>query len=330
MKKNKFRLRISKSFLLLLISSFLFFIASCDFEDVSGPEPVDPPNPPDPDPPTDTTGTVPPDGILETVTWNIEWFGNESNGFGPSNEELQTDNAIRVLDSLKADLYAFEEINSQEALDNLTTRMKGYRGFVAEDQPRNQLTAFVFNTQTIDSVSSGLITEGQNSFDWASGRFPFFFSFNYTFEDTTVPFYAVVIHAKASDDQESYNRRMQAAESLHTYLTRNKPNANIIFLGDYNDDVDESIYSGATTPYLPFVDDEENFFVITKSLSQEGQSSTVSFPDIVDHITVSNELEPFYIFGSEGAFVPTDDFIDNYGNTTSDHYPVMARFDIRQ
>jgi hypothetical protein len=60
------------------------------------------------------------------------------------------------------------------------------------------------------------------------------------------------------------------------------------------------------------------------------QSTTVGFPDAVDHITVSNELEPFFIPDSETALVPTDDFINDYGETTSDHYPVIARFDIRR
>lgn len=324
MKKNKHLHTHIRSTLLFLITGFLLVLSSCDFEDSSGPDP----DPPEPDPPADTLGAVPADGILETVTWNIEWYGNTGNG--PSDEALQTNNTLTVIDSLKADLYAFQEIRDQEALENLTGRMTGYRGFVAEEQPRSQLTAFVFNAQTIDSVSSGLITEGQDSFDWASGRFPFFFRFNYTFENISIPIYAVVIHAKASDDRESYQRRMRAAQSLYTFLTHNQPDANIIFLGDYNDDVDESIYEDEVTPYQPFVEDEENFSVITRSLSEKMQSTTVGFDDAVDHITVSNDMVPFYIPDSEAAFEPTNNFIENYGTTTSDHYPVITGFDVRQ
>ena len=322
MKKNNWSSYLTFVFIL----SVIFFAASCDFEDVSGPDP-DPDPDPDPEPvPTDTVGTVPPDGILETVTWNIENFNGDP---------TTVDNAIKIIDSLKADLFAFEEINDESALDDLTERMKGYRGFIAPEPSNTEAefggrhTAFAFNTNTIDSVSSGLIIEGQNEFDWASGRFPFFFSFDYTFQDITVPIYAVVIHSKCCDDQESYQRRRRAAQSLYTFLTRNKPDANIVFLGDYNDDVDESINEGSETPYQPFVEDKENFLVITKSLSQEGQTTTVGFEDAIDHITVSNEMEEYYILGSETPFIPTDDFIDDYGDTTSDHYPVRAEFDIR-
>ncbi len=325
-KNNNHFLPQLKSVFVLFAGLCFLLLASCDFDEVSGPDPEPEPEP-DPDPPADTLGAVAPDGILETVTWNIEWYGSFGNG--PSNEDLQTNNALDVIDSLKADLYALQEIRDQTALDNLTSRMKGYRGFTAEEQPRSQHTAFVFNTQTIDSVSSGLITEGQDRFNWASGRYPFYFSFNYSYEDIQIPVYAVVIHAKCCPDEESYQRRKQAAESLHTYLTRNKPNANIVFLGDYNDDVDESIYEGNETPYISFVEDNDDFFISTSSLSQQGITSTVGFDDMVDHITVSNEMEMFYVPDSEERFDPRG-FIDNYGTTTSDHFPVITKFDIRQ
>lgn len=321
-KKNNL-LSDLKSVALLTATFFLVLLTSCNFDNVSAPDPD-----PDPDPslPADTIDTVAPDGILETVTWNLEWYGSFGNG--PSDEDLQTRNALEVIDSLKADLYALQEITDQTALNDLTGLMKGYRGFIAEEQPRNQHTAFVYNTQTIDSVSSGLITENQDYTDWASGRYPFYFSFTYSYQGTEIPMYAVVIHAKATDDQDSYERRKRAAESLHTYLTRNKPDANIIFLGDYNDDVDESIYQSSETPYISFIQDNDDFLVVTESLSEQGQSTTVKYPDAVDHITISNEMEAFYTVGSEMAFEPGN-FIGNYGTTTSDHYPVIAEFDIR-
>lgn len=328
MKKSKFHSKVFKSFSFLLLSCFVFLAVSCDFEDVSGPEPSPGPDP-DPDPPADTVGTVPPDGILETVTWNLEWYGTIGNG--PSDENLQTNNALKVIDSLKADLYALQEINSQGSLDSLTSRMKGYSGFVANHINYNQRTAFIFNTQTIDSISSGPITEFQDDYDWA-GRFPLYFRFDYNYEaqGIEIPIYAIVIHSKCCDDQESYQRRMRAAESLYTYLTRNEPETIVIILGDYNDDVDESIYQGAETPYDDFVNDEANFFVVTRSLSQEGQSSTINFSDTIDHITVSNEMEPFYLLNSEAAFTQVTTFIDQYGATTSDHYPIIAKFDVKQ
>lgn len=270
--------------------------------------------------------SVSPDGLLETVTWNLEWYGDKD--YGPSPELQQTKNIIQVTDSLKADLYAFEEVYNQNALDSLVKYMQGYHGFVAKAYPRDQHTSFVYNTLTIDSVSSGIITEGQDSHDWASGRYPFYFYFKYHYKGRTIPIYAVAIHAKAGAGKDDYERRKAAAQSLHTYLNNQKPNANIIFLGDYNDDVDESIYNGAQTPYQSFINDPDHYLVITKVLSDSHQASETNYPSTIDHITISNELVPIYVDGSVAVFQHAKDFITNYANSTSDHYPVWAKFDI--
>lgn len=286
---------------------------------------------------------VSPDGVLETVTWNIEWYGSESNG--PSDEKLQTKNIIEIVDSLDADLFAFQEVSDQQALDNIVQYMDGYRGFTASHVPRNQDMAFVYNTNTIDSLEAGEINEVRQeyqndwSYYWASGRTPLYFRFNYTYQNTTQEFYAVVIHAKAntgSNSQEyaqAYERRKKAAEGLYYYLLDNKPDANIILLGDYNDDVDESIYyedspdNYAQTPYYQFVNDTDDFDVITKKFSDAGESASINYDNIIDHITISNELFDEHVQNSTLIHDPRS-YIENYGNTTSDHLPVWAKFDI--
>lgn len=277
---------------------------------------------------------VPADGILETVTWNIEWYGSLSRG--PSNESLQTSNIVQVMDSLRADLYALQEIHSQNALNGILERLSGYKGFVADYSSGSQLhTAFIYNTAAIDSVSGGIITEGQDGFDWSSGRFPQFFSFNYTYQQTTLPIYAVVIHAKANtgssaDKEEAYHRRRRAADSLYTYLQNQKPEAHIILLGDFNDDVDVSIYDGSSpSPYEDFVNSTQ-FKALTKSISEEGKSSYIAgtYSDLIDHIVISDELFSIYRSSSEQIYFKAEEFIDNYVHTTSDHLPVWATFDI--
>jgi endonuclease/exonuclease/phosphatase family metal-dependent hydrolase len=288
---------------------------------------------------------VPADGVLETVTWNIEWYGSGSRG--PSNEKLQTKNVVEILDSLHADLYAFQEIADQEALNNIVQYMDGYSGFTASHVPRDQDMAFVYNTNTIDSLEAGPINDVRPeyqddwSYYWASGRTPLFFRFNYTYENTTQEFYAVVIHGKANTGSnsaeyaEAYERRQKAAEGLYYYLKDNKPDANIILLGDYNDDVDESIYyveendekNYQETPYDEFVKDTENFDVLTKKLSDSEQSASINYDNIIDHITISNELFDEHVQNSTLIHDPRS-YIENYGNTTSDHLPVWAKFEV--
>lgn len=287
--------------------------------------------PPEPEPVT--ADAVAPDGVLETVTWNLEWYGSYSNG--PSDEALQTNNIVRVADSLNADLFAFQEVNRQSSLDELLSRLPDYRGLVADHITYDQRTAVVYNSRTIRMTASGPIESMQDEYHWA-GRLPFYFAFEYSYQGQTIPFYAVVIHGKANtgdtaeEYREAYQRRKAAAESLHAYLLEQQPDANIIILGDYNDDVDVSIYDEQESPYAVFVQDQDDFRVLTASLSANGATSTVRYSDVVDHITVSSETEAYYLPQSAAVFKPGDSFISNYGSSTSDHYPVWAKFDIRQ
>lgn len=289
---------------------------------------------------------VPPDGVLETVTWNLLGFGT---GFtGPSNWELQTKNIVEVVDSLDADLYAFQEVADQSALNDIIQYMQGYSGFTAEYVSQQQKMAFVYNTNTIDSLEAGSIEDVREAYQsdwsyyWANGRTPLFFRFNYTYENTTQEFYAVVIHGKANTGSsseeyaEAYERRQKAAEGLYYYLKDNKPDANVILLGDYNDDVDKSIYyeeeNGENvyqeTPYYEFVEDTTNFDVITEPLSEAGESASVNYEDLIDHITISDELFDEHVENSTEVYYEPQSYIENYGNTTSDHLPVWAKFDI--
>jgi len=319
--KTGFRTSSTGAFILLLVL-LSHLLPACSDTGVKDPGNED-------TPPETVIGPVPPDGRLEAVTWNIEWFGTGDRG--PENERLQRDNVIKVLDSLDADLYALQEIASREELTSITRRMEGFRGFVAEEIDWIQKTAFIYNTLTIDSLSSGLITSRQNGFDWANGRYPLFFSFNYRYNSQVLPVYAVVIHAKASSDFDSYLRRRRAADSLYVYLKTEKPNANIIVLGDFNDDVDLSIIDNQSpSPYQSFTDDTANFNVVTRSISAAGRTSflgTVT-SDMVDHIVLSDELEDEYITGSEQVFDSPLNYIDRFGSTTSDHLPVWVKLNI--
>lgn len=305
-------------------------------------------NPPEEQLPTNEA--VPADATLEAVTWNLEWYGN--NGQGPTDETLQTKNVLRVVDSLKADLYAFQEIAGQQELNELAEHMTGYRGFVADYVQYNQKMAFVYNTNTIDSLRAGPVSNVRDAYSedwdhyWASGRLPLYFQFTYTPKGgQSTDVYAVVIHAKANtggssaEYAEAYQRRQQAAEGLYYYLQDQKPGANIILLGDYNDDVDQSIYYEQQdgekvypeTPYDEFVEDSQHFEVVTHILSKNKESSYLGEEggeDLIDHITMSNELFDEYIDGSVGVYQKAQTFIPNYGETTSDHLPVWVKFDM--
>src|SRR5699024_4085070 len=157
-------------------------------------------------------------------------------------------------------------------------------------------------------------------------------------KDDSEAVYSVIIHRNdnTSDYKELYQPRQTAAEGLYYFLQDHNPNANIIMLGDYNDDVDQSIYyikqNGEKvyqeTPYDEFVNDSASFSVITKILSDSDESASINYDDIIDHITMSNELFDKLIDSSTAVYYAPPDYVSEYGETTSDHLPVWVKFDL--
>jgi len=255
------------------------------------------------------------------VTWNIEWFG--ASDTGPGNVNLQFRNVMDVVNTIDADLYALQEIANRSLFLELADNLENYRGFVSI-HPQRQQTAYLFKPTVVDSLDSGLLTSNQDSFDWA-GRLPLFFEFNATVDGRTERIFSYNIHAKAFGDQPSYNRRRNAAQSLKEYFDENRRTENVLFLGDFNDQLNFSTYNEEISPYIPFLDDD-HYFAVTKPLEDRGFASylTGQFRSMIDHIIVTNALIDSHINGAQRVENPS--YIPNYVSTTSDHAPVWTRF----
>jgi endonuclease/exonuclease/phosphatase family metal-dependent hydrolase len=265
---------------------------------------------------------------FKVVTWNIEWFGSTQNG--PSDTESQLNNVVQIMDTLRADIYALQEIVTQDILNQVTEKMDGnYRAFIANYINQDQKLAYIYNTATVDSIQAGSIGFFDNYY-WA-GRLPYRFFVEINKDGYSERVTIVNIHAKAFSDQTSYDRRVSASGEMYPFLISQSP-VRYIFLGDFNDDVIGSTRSGAESPYKNFVDDNTNFNVLTTGLSQAGaftySNSSGSLKSMLDHIEINKDLFDFYIDQSIDIHQP--DYINNYLSSTSDHFPVKALFDFNQ
>ncbi|MEP1152018.1 MAG: choice-of-anchor D domain-containing protein [Balneola sp.] len=262
------------------------------------------------------------DQTFDVVTWNIEWFGDTSNG--PDNDDLQLQNVVEIIKTIDADIYALQEIASPVRFEQLVESLDDYGGFLA-DFSQTQETAFLFKRNVIDSLSGVTMSssDGLTYNFWASGRYPLAFNFIADIGGSEQEFFVYNIHAKAFGDQSSYERRLNASTELKEYLDNQRANDNVIVLGDYNDEILSSTSTGNPSPYKNFDDDVE-YTIITKNLEEQGLPSQTSYSSFLDHITFTSELSDEYIVGSENVDVPN--YIDNYSTTTSDHYPVWTRF----
>ncbi|TPE43648.1 Ig-like domain-containing protein [Pontibacter mangrovi] len=288
------------------------------------------------------------DNTLDVATWNLEWFGSTANG--PGNEEQQYANAKKVISELNADIVAVQEIVDEDKVRQLAEEL-GYKYESIENEwlySNAQHTGVLYRPEILKVRKEKLllsklyadIKAGRTTLDgypansstfWASGRLPYLVQFEATVNGVRQYINIVNIHAKANsgDDITQYDRRKYDVQVLKDSLDAQYADANLIMLGDFNDDIDESVVAGAgASSYKVFVDDE-NYKALTYELSLTGAYSLASsYQSFLDHIVVSQELEEEYIANSIAIHKEFLGSIDNYANTTSDHLPVMARFEL--
>lgn len=270
---------------------------------------------------------------FDVATWNLDWFGDTGNG--PADEALQLRNIRDVLAGAALDLWAVQEVVDQGAFDALVAAVPGHAGLVADDPSveggpewyrdfgdREQKVALIWRTEALAVEGARIILTGE---DHAfAGRPPLEVRVRLDPGGADIEAVVVVLHAKAADDAPSRSRRETASRALEAYLDATWPTLPVWVLGDFNDDVDTSITAGAGSPYANFVGSPDWSFP-TAALSLQGLSSTVGYDDVIDHHLVSDEAGAWYEAGSAEAF-RVDQWISDYGSTTTDHYPVLTRY----
>jgi len=283
---------------------------------------------------------------FKVVNWNIEWFGGS---LGPTDNNLQQANVVRAMQQMNADVYALGEIVNEATLQAVVNTLPGYAYILADfcsastnatGCRSDQKLAFVYKTSTVTRLNHrGVMRIGGSanaSYNWSNGRFPFLMEADVLSNGLSNRIQFITIHAKANtaDFITSYNRRKAAATELRDSLVLRNPTGNWIVLGDYNDDLDKTITTqiapDITSSYSSFLS-EPSFVNVTLPLSLAGQRSTVSYPDVIDHVTISDEMNRFYVANSARILrTEMESLIPSYGTTTSDHYPVMTEYSFSQ
>ncbi|WP_338358581.1 endonuclease [Yeosuana marina] len=303
------------------------------------------------------------DKTFDVVAWNIEWFGDETNSptaGNPLSDDIQKESVKAVLQKLDADVYAVEEVSDDTLFAQLVSEMPGYAyvlsdavSYPNDETGTQQKVGFIYNANTVSVEGTKVLLKSihpyYNGGDesaltdypvadktrfYASGRLPFMMTANVTLNGESKQFNIVSLHARANsgtESQERYDMRKYDVEVLKDTLDVQYPDANLIILGDYNDDVDETVADNVSTTistYEKYVNDFANYNIVTSALSAEDYRSYVFRENMIDHIMVSNEVTPIYIEGS--VSVGYEFYNSNYTSTTSDHFPVSARFLINE
>ncbi len=291
---------------------------------------------------------------IKFTTWNMRWFGDPFSGSTPSttnttflgDSTIQINNAIRVIDSIDADVYALQEVvlvtgaTTNPGIQRILAALPRYGGIVTTGirDFLSQKVAFLFKRSVIDTISTRLLTQlewdptNTRSAAYATGRYPFEMLFR--LRGAGVPtdtLIAISYHARSQTgtDTNDYNNRTRDALELYNYLrTPARANAGVVLMGDFNDRVTGTILASRTvSPYSPFVNDPTNFRVMTQALETAGNSSFTNSTSMIDHIIMSRRLFAG-IQDQNSQFPPFVErpqaYTPKFTVASSDHFPVTA------
>ncbi|MCK4655247.1 MAG: hypothetical protein KAU01_12465, partial [Candidatus Cloacimonetes bacterium] len=151
----------------------------------------------------------------------------------------------------------------------------------------------------------------------------------FTFKEE--PFIIINNHLKAKTGEENRARRIDACQKLDRFIDKNHPDANVIVLGDLNDQLpdpeDENVF-------LVFLKDIANYKFADWEIAADSTANW-SYPywkyrGHLDHILISNEL--FDEFEKDGSAVKTiaiDKFMEGGDDARykyiTDHRPVVLK-----
>lgn len=304
-----------------------------------------------------TGSSYPKSQTFDAGAYNLSFFGsNPINDPAQDKIDLQVNNIATVINQLNLDVLGFEEMSNDKALDSLIVRLPHHKSITSSrwsysfDGPDPsfppQKTGFIYDSLTMKLISYRAMFEklydearttnpalipsyptGNPSSFWASGRLPFLATFDVTIEGVTKRIHLIDVHGKSAADQISFNRRKYDMQVLKDTLDTYFANENVMIVGDYNDRVYTSIYTGSSVSPFQSLLDDVNYDVLTLPLDIAGKTSFIGGNGLIDHITIKNDLNPFYIPNSTEINDPRN-YISGYNATTaSDHLPVFSRFD---
>lgn len=295
--------------------------------------------------------SIPRSETFDIATWNIEWFGDENNF--PASDAEQRDSVLAIIEALEVDVLAVQEIADSALFRQLVDSLPGYDFQLSEAVSRpndpgvKQQVGFIYNTATVSPTefrplletihplynggdASALATypDPDPTRFYASGRLPYLMVADVTINGVTETLHIVALHARAnsgSDAQGRYDMRKFDVEVLKDSLDAQFPGTNLILLGDFNDDIDETVADIPSTvsSYDVYIQDTANYNLATLPLSEAGFRSFVFRENMIDHILLSRELDE--------EFLPTSprvgyEFFDtDYSSTASDHLVVSVR-----
>lgn len=265
---------------------------------------------------------------IDIANWNLNWFGKTQAGFGPSDDSLQIALVEDVLTRARIDLWIFSELVDTAAMLNIASKM-GHHQLVISKHNQEQKNAVLFDTLLFRKGPMKMLA--YNNYDsFSTGRFPLQVALIPKKAPLSDTLFVIALHLKAntgndSQKMQAYLNRKLSSDWLAAYLKHQPVNKRILIAGDWNDDLDFSIYNNLPTPLVSCKKLDPGYVFLTRMLTDKHQSSTTGFDNPIDHQLASSALFSYSI--ADSTFVwKIDRYISKYAQNCSDHYPVVSRF----
>ena len=261
---------------------------------------------------------------FDVVTWNIEHF--------PKANQTTVDYITQLMLVIDAEVYALQEIESNAYFETLLEQINlldtedSWAGYRASTASYDVNLAYIYNES---SIQMNDIYEFGNS-NRPFPRRPLLMQLTFQNED----FFIIDNHLKASGDGtinlndpwDEETRRFEACNLLDEYIAENLPDANVIVLGDFND---ELVDVQVNNVFWTLINKPLEYTFTDMDIAQ-GPSANWSYPgwpSHLDHILITNELfDEFALADSNISTILVDSFMEGlwneYDNYISDHRPV--------
>ncbi|RLC49706.1 MAG: hypothetical protein DRI23_08680 [Candidatus Cloacimonadota bacterium] len=257
---------------------------------------------------------------LEVMTWNIQNFPKS---------EFAIDYAAEIINAIDPDVIGLQEMESDSAFFCLVKQLNdldkhNWSGYRANRNYWKQELAFIYKTDLIGVDKIYEIFYGDYK---PFPRSPLVMEFSYNDQEVVI----INNHFKARTGTKNEKRRRDAVDKLDEYILENHPDANVIVLGDMNDQlVDE----GTANVFTTFLEKPSEYKFVDLEIAQS-ESADWSYPYYkyrghIDHILISNELydefeksDSFVKVVTIGKFMEGGD--DARYKYIGDHRPVVVK-----
>ena len=271
---------------------------------------------PDPPSPDDTSlfaacvtpGTA---ATIDIISFNVEGF--------PKAGYTSVTALSALVKAMDPDIVALQEVASEADFNRLVKLMPGWTGIFYPINNDAWNLAYLLKNSETELIDETVRTLFEDDF-WAFPRPPFEIIVRH--KDSGRELVLINLHLKCCGGSDNESSRRSASQQLKEYLDEQRPDAAVVMLGDFNDEITSA--SAAENPFLNFIQDPTNYAFADMAIAKGSQLwwSYPSWPSHIDHILVTDELATSI---DTTLVIKASPCYPEYEEVLSDHRPVGIR-----